>query len=175
MVIHVFCNSCKPEIVFVLICSLTCQSIMSCIGNFEENIDPSHIYLAVFTLVFRSLPLIFRFLVTFGDELTKIRKYYAIFVYIMQGKIGKMEKNGKKITQQKWPKYQKYWNKTFTCFTCIGYWIFLPLFFWNLVQVHFCLSFEFVQKFPWGYRLGQSSLYVVQRLPMKKWESDQHK
>ena len=35
---------------------------------------------------------------------TKIWKYYVIFVYILQGK---MEKNGKKITQLKWPKYQK--------------------------------------------------------------------
>ena len=49
----------------------------------------------------------FWFLVTFGDEVTKIRKYYIIFVYILQGKMGRMEKNGKKITQLKWPKYQK--------------------------------------------------------------------
>ena len=66
---------------------------------------------------------IFRFwlLVTFGDEVTKIQKYYVIFVYILQGKMGKTEKNGKKITQLKWPKYQKprgenmewtkYWTK----------------------------------------------------------------
>ena len=49
----------------------------------------------------------FWFLVTFGNEVTKIRKYYVIFVYILQGKMGKTEKNGKKITQLKWPKYQK--------------------------------------------------------------------
>ena len=30
-----------------------------------------------------------------------------MFVYILQGKMGKTEKNGKKITEQKWPKYQK--------------------------------------------------------------------
>ena len=34
----------------------------------------------------------FLFLVTFGDEVTKIRKYYVIFVYILQGKMGKTEK-----------------------------------------------------------------------------------
>ena len=49
----------------------------------------------------------FWFLVTFGDEATKIQKYYVNFVYILQGKMGKTEKNGKKITQLKWPKYQK--------------------------------------------------------------------
>ena len=49
----------------------------------------------------------FSFLVIFGDKVTKIRKYYVIFVYILQGKMGKMEKNGKKITQLRWPKYQK--------------------------------------------------------------------
>ena len=37
----------------------------------------------------------FSFLVTFGDEVTKIWKYYLIFVYILQGKMGKMEKNWK--------------------------------------------------------------------------------
>ena len=34
-------------------------------------------------------------------------KYYAIFVYILQGKMGKRGKNGKKIMQLRWPKYQK--------------------------------------------------------------------
>ena len=34
----------------------------------------------------------------------KIQKYYAIFVYILQGK---MEKKGKKIRQLNGPKYQK--------------------------------------------------------------------
>ena len=43
----------------------------------------------------------FSFLVTFGNEVTQIRKYYVIFVYILQGKMAKMEKNGKKITQLK--------------------------------------------------------------------------
>ena len=38
----------------------------------------------------------FWFLVTFGDEITKIRKYYIIFVYILQGKMGKTEKIRKK-------------------------------------------------------------------------------
>ena len=47
------------------------------------------------------------FLVTFGDEFEKIHKYYIIFVCILQGKMGKTEKNRKKITQLKWPKYEK--------------------------------------------------------------------
>ena len=38
----------------------------------------------------------FWFLVTLA---TKLQKYYVIFVYIVQGKMGKTEKNGKKITQ----------------------------------------------------------------------------
>ena len=46
-------------------------------------------------------------MVTFGDKVTKIQKYYIIFVYILQGKMGKTEKTGKEITQLKWPKYQK--------------------------------------------------------------------
>ena len=47
----------------------------------------------------------FGFLVTFGSEITKIRKYYVIFVYILQGKMGKMEKTERKSL--KWPKHQK--------------------------------------------------------------------
>ena len=37
----------------------------------------------------------FRFLVTFGNEVTKIREYYIIFVYILQGKMDKTEKKPK--------------------------------------------------------------------------------
>ena len=37
----------------------------------------------------------------------KLQKYYIIFVYILEGKMGKMEKNLKKIRQLKWAKYQK--------------------------------------------------------------------
>ena len=59
--IHMFCKSCEPEIVFVLICTIpkqfhvcksykTRESTLSCTGNFEENIDLSHIHLAVITL-----------------------------------------------------------------------------------------------------------------------------
>ena len=59
LIIHVVCKSCEPEIVFVLICTLEGQfhvqrsykmhqSTMSCIGNFEENIDLFHVHLAVF-------------------------------------------------------------------------------------------------------------------------------
>ena len=49
----------------------------------------------------------FWFLVAFGEEVTEIWKYYVIFVYSLQGKMGKTEKTGKKITQVTWPKYQK--------------------------------------------------------------------
>ena len=64
---------------------------------------------------------IFRFwsLVTFGDEVTKIRKYYVIFVYILQGKMGKTEKNRKenhatKVTKIPKTKRRKYgMNETF--------------------------------------------------------------
>ena len=41
----------------------------------------------------------FWFLVTFGNNVTKIQKYYITFVYILLGKMGKTEKNGKKIMQ----------------------------------------------------------------------------
>ena len=58
LIIHLFCKSCEHEIVFVLICTLAEQShvrksykmresTMLCIGNLEENINLSHIYLAV--------------------------------------------------------------------------------------------------------------------------------
>ena len=58
LIIHMFCKSCKPEIFFVLICPLaeqfhvhrsykTRESTMSCIGNFEENINLSRTHLAI--------------------------------------------------------------------------------------------------------------------------------
>ena len=40
----------------------------------------------------------------FDDEVTK---FYVISVYILQGKMSKTEKNGKKIIQLKWPKCQE--------------------------------------------------------------------
>ena len=40
----------------------------------------------------------------FVHQSYEIQKYYVIFVYISQGKT---EENRKKITQLKWPKYQK--------------------------------------------------------------------
>ena len=57
-------------------------------------------------------------LVTFGDKVTKIQKHYVIFVYILQGKMGKTEKNRKeshatKATKIPKPRRQKYgMNKT---------------------------------------------------------------
>ena len=56
----------------------------------------------------------FWFLVTFGDDVTKIQKYYVIFVYILLGKMGKTEKNRKKIMQLKWPKTKN--QKTEICY-----------------------------------------------------------
>ena len=57
LIIHLFCKDCEPEIISVLIFPLaeqfhvhksykTLESTMSCIGNFEENIDLSHFHLA---------------------------------------------------------------------------------------------------------------------------------
>jgi hypothetical protein len=56
LIIHMFCKSYEPEIVFVLICNQAEQFHVhkshkmreSCIGNFEENIYLSRIYSAVF-------------------------------------------------------------------------------------------------------------------------------
>jgi len=55
----------------------------------------------------------FLFLVTFGDEVTIIRKYYVIFVYILQGKMGKTDKSRKenratKVTKIPKTKRRKY-------------------------------------------------------------------
>ena len=51
--------------------------------------------------------------VNFGDKVTKIRKYNVIFVYIFQGKMGKMEKNATKVTKIPKLKGEKYgMNKT---------------------------------------------------------------
>ena len=50
----------------------------------------------------------FLFLVTFGDEVTKIQKYYVIFVYILQGKMSRKENHATKVTKipkTKRPKY----------------------------------------------------------------------
>ena len=57
--------------------------------------------------LFRSSHFSFLVFGHFWWRFTKIRKYYVIFVYIWQGKMGKREKNGAKLTQLKWPKYQK--------------------------------------------------------------------
>ena len=46
-------------------------------------------------LVFRSSHFCFSFLVTFGNKVTKIWKYYVIFAYILQGKMGKTAKKRK--------------------------------------------------------------------------------
>ena len=56
--------------------------------------------------MFHSSHFLLLILVTFADEVTKLQKYYVIFVYILQGKMGKTEKTEKKIMQLKGPKYQ---------------------------------------------------------------------
>ena len=71
-------------------------------GVFSWNKHNSCHYLQIFLYVS-----FFPFLVAFDDEVMKIWKYCMIFVYILQGKMGKTEKPRKKITQLKWPKYQK--------------------------------------------------------------------
>ena len=54
----------------------------------------------------------FWFLVTVGDEVTKIQKYYGIYVYILQGKTGKgenwKENNTTKATKIPKTKTRKY-------------------------------------------------------------------
>ena len=49
----------------------------------------------------------FWFLVTFGAEVTKIRKYYVIFVYILQGRMAKAEKSRKENHTTKVTKISK--------------------------------------------------------------------
>ena len=56
----------------------------------------------------------FWFLVTYDDKVTKIQKYYVIFVYILQGKMGKTQKIWKenhatKVT--KIPKTKEVWDE----------------------------------------------------------------
>ena len=94
-----------------------CENQMHLYKRRGKNFNSSSIFIYYFTNLFwRSITLLctrfftrciydtshFWFLVTFfGDEVTKIQKYYIIFVYILQGNMGKMEKNRKKITQLK--------------------------------------------------------------------------
>ena len=65
-------------------------------------------------------------LVTFGDKVTKIWKYYVIFVYILQGKIGKMEKKGLKSCNQNTKNQKtKIWderNINFIFIWCFAIW-----------------------------------------------------
>ena len=45
-----------------------------------------------FYSLFVSFHFSFSFFVSFGDEYMKIQKYYVIFVFILQGKMGKSGK-----------------------------------------------------------------------------------
>ena len=64
--------------------------------------------------MFRSSPFSFLVLVTFRDEVMKIQKYYVIFVYILQGKMGKAENNGKENQATKVTKIPKDENMEWT-------------------------------------------------------------
>ena len=65
------------------------------------NCRPVHITGNKFDYCF-VLPIFrFWFLVIFGDEVMKIKKYYVIAFYILQGKMGMTEKNRKKISKLK--------------------------------------------------------------------------
>ena len=46
-------------------------------------------------------------MVTFGDKVTKIQKYYVIFVYILPGKMDKTGKNQKENHETKMTKIPK--------------------------------------------------------------------
>ena len=59
------------------------------INDAGKYIERQTDFFLVFGLMFRSSH--FSFLVTFVNEVMKIRKYYVIFVYILQGKMGKTE------------------------------------------------------------------------------------
>ena len=66
------------------------------------------------------------FLVTFGDKVMKIWKYYVIFVYILQGKLGKTKKRKEsdktKVTKIPETKSQKYgMNETMVCVLGFGF------------------------------------------------------
>ena len=65
---------------------------------------------------------------------TKIQKYSVIFVYILQGQMGKTEKTRKKIMQLKWPKYQKPNDKSISIF-------FRLVFNMNIVLITFVFYF----------------------------------
>ena len=53
------------------------------------------------------IPIFFWFFVNFGDEVMKIQKNYVIFVYILQGKMGKTEKKLKENHATKMTKIPK--------------------------------------------------------------------
>ena len=57
--------------------------------------------------MFRSSHFSFLIFVTFGEKFTKMQKYYVICVYILQGKMGKMEKNWKENHATKMTKIPK--------------------------------------------------------------------
>ena len=65
--------------------------------------------------MFLSSQICLYFLVTCGEEVTKIRKYDVIFFYILQGKMGKTEKTEKnhatKVTKIPKTKRPKMWDE----------------------------------------------------------------
>ena len=70
-----------------------------------REFQPKYKFIWYSRVMFRSSH--FSFLVTFGDKVTKIQKYYVIFVYILQGKMGKTKNNRKENYSYKVAKIPK--------------------------------------------------------------------
>ena len=66
------------------------------------------------------------FLVTFGNEVTDVHKYYVIFVHILQGKMGKTGKKQKEDHETEVTKITKTknmgWKKTQESFESLLKW-----------------------------------------------------
>ena len=75
----------------------------------------------------------FSFLVTFGDDVTKIQKYYVIFVYILQGKMGNTKNQKTKMNFQLLDVWA--WNSITSCASISIIW----LLGWTIqVEIPFC-------------------------------------
>ena len=70
---------------------------------FKVHIVPNSTVSHKFLQFISNVSFILYFVFGFGHFCWQIQNYYAIFVYMM----GKTEKKGMKMTQLKWPKYQK--------------------------------------------------------------------
>ena len=93
----------NETLLFILCCSKSPKGRRDCLRLQDTHCSKMFVFVKSHNICFDYPIFRFRFLVIFGYEVTKIQKYYMIFVYILQAKMGKMEK----ITQLKRPKYQK--------------------------------------------------------------------